>query len=75
LALILLPYDPAVWYIIVDWWNGHWVFGGIEKDSGKCFLIEVPDRYAATLQPFIEQYILPGSHIVSDGWQLMPTLM
>jgi len=23
---------------------------------------------AATLQPLIEQYILPGSHIMSDGW-------
>jgi len=35
--------------------------------SGKCFLIEVPDRSAAILQPLIEQYILPGSHIMSDG--------
>jgi len=116
LALILLLYDPAVWYIIVDWCNfmrkeyqvwltnnneqiggmdadgeptvveideskyfhrkyhrgqwrdGHWVFGGIERDSGKCFLVEVPDRCAATFQPLIEQYILPGSHIMSDGW-------
>jgi len=42
-------------------------FGGIETDSGKCFLIEVPDRSAAILQPLIEQYILPGSHIMSDG--------
>jgi len=51
-----------------QWRDGHWVFGGIERDSGKCFLIEVPDRCAATLQPLIEQYILPGSHIMSDGW-------
>jgi len=116
LALILLHYDLAVWYIIVDWCNfmreecrlwltnnneqiggmdtngeptvveidkpkyfhrkyhrgqwrdGQWVFGGIERDSGKCFLTEVLDRYAATLQPLIKQYILPGSHIMSDGW-------
>ena len=48
--------------------DGHWVFGGIERVSGKCFLVEVPDRTAATLEPLIQRYILPGSHIVSDGW-------
>ena len=51
-----------------QWRDGHCVFGSIERDSGKCFLIEVLDRSAATLQPLIEQYILPGSHIMSDGW-------
>lgn len=48
--------------------DGHWVFGGIERVSGKCFLVEVPDRSAATLEPLIRRFILPGSHIVSDGW-------
>lgn len=51
-----------------QWRDGHWVFGGIERQSGKCFLIEVPDRSANTLLPLIEQNILPGSHIISDGW-------
>ena len=46
----------------------HWVFDGVERQTGKCFLVEVPDCTAATLQPLIEQYILPGSHIMSDGW-------
>jgi len=45
---------------------------GIERDSDKCFLIEVPDRCAATLQPLSEQYIPPGSHIMSDGWAASP---
>jgi len=44
------------------------VFGGIERGTGKCFLTEVPDRTAATLQPLIQRYILPGLHIMSDGW-------
>jgi len=40
--------------------------------SGKMFvyyrlLIEVPDRAAATLETLIQQFILPGSHIVSEG--------
>ena len=30
--------------------------------------MEVPDRRARTLEALILQYILPGSHIVSDGW-------
>lgn len=51
-----------------QWHDGHWVFGGIERLSGKCFLIEVPDRSARTLEALILQFILPGSHIVSDGW-------
>ena len=50
-----------------QWREGHWVFGGIERGSAKCFLVEVPDRTAHTLQQKIQQYILPGTHIISDG--------
>lgn len=51
-----------------QWREGHWVFGGIERESGRCFLVEVPNRRADTLQACIESHILPGSHIISDGW-------
>ena len=51
-----------------QWRPGHWVFGGIERGSGKCFLVEVPDRRKETLEEKIQQFILPGSNIVSDGW-------
>jgi len=51
-----------------QWRQGHWVFGGIERGLGKCFLVDVPDCTAATLQAKIRQYILPGSHIIADGW-------
>src|SRR3954465_8321067 len=51
-----------------QWRDGHWVFGGIERGTGNCFLVEVPDRSAATLEPLIERYILPGTHVISDGW-------
>ena len=37
--------------------QGHWVFGGIERVSGKAFLVEVAQRDAATLIPLIQQYI------------------
>ena len=50
------------------WRPGHWVFGGIERGSGRCFLAEVPDRTKNTLQDAIKRFILPGTHIISDGW-------
>jgi hypothetical protein len=39
------------------WQEGHWVFGGIERGSGRSFMVEVPQRNAATLLPIIQQYI------------------
>jgi hypothetical protein len=39
-----------------QWREGHTVFGGIERNSGKCFLVEVPDRTEATLLDIIERY-------------------
>ena len=32
------------------------------------YLVEVPDRTAETLEAKIKEYILPGTHIMSDGW-------
>lgn len=51
-----------------QWREGHWVFGGVERRSGKCFVVEVPDRRAETLREILERWVLPGSHIISDGW-------
>ena len=48
--------------------DGHWVFGGIERVSGECFLVEVQQRDANTLLPQIAQYIRPGSIVYSDEW-------
>jgi len=50
------------------WRPGHWVFGAVERVSGKCFLVEVLDRRAPTLENLLVQYVLPGTHIISDGW-------
>jgi len=46
------------------WRPGHWVFGGVERVSGKCFLVEVPDRRAPTLENLLVQHVLPGTHII-----------
>jgi len=39
------------------------------RKSGKCFPVEVPPRREQTLLQLIERHILPGSHIVCDGWR------
>ena len=52
-----------------QWCPGHWVFGGVECGTGQCFLVKVADRTAATLEQQIQWWILPGTHIVSDGWR------
>jgi len=44
----------------------QWVFGGICRGSGECFMFAVPDRSAATLMPIIVQSIRPGTTIMSD---------
>ena len=48
-----------------------WVFGGIERNSKKCFLVPLidKDRSANTLIPIIKQFIKPGSVIYSDSWR------
>ena len=51
-----------------QWREGHWVFGGIERGTKRCFSVEVARRDAQTLYPLIEEWILPGTHIISDGW-------
>ena len=48
--------------------GGKWVFGAVERGSGRCLLQEVVHRDAATLLPIIQRNILPGTRIISDGW-------
>ena len=43
------------------WHAGYWVFGAIERESGKCFLVGIHDRKANTMHAII----LPGSHVIS----------
>lgn len=54
--------------------EGQWVFGGVERESGKCFMMTVEKRDRATLLPIIKDWILPGSTIISDCWKSYDTL-
>ena len=47
---------------------GTWVFGILERDTGRMVMLSVADRSAATLLPLIQQYVLPGSIVYSDEW-------
>lgn len=49
--------------------EGHWVFGAIERNCGRCNLLEAGDCTAETLNGIISQHIHPGTHIISDGWR------
>ena len=47
----------------------QWVFGGICRDTNKCFIVKVPNRYAATLLDAILEISTEGSIIHSDSWR------
>ncbi|GFY05381.1 DDE_Tnp_IS1595 domain-containing protein [Trichonephila clavipes] len=49
--------------------EGQWVFGGVERDSGKLFLVAVHDRTKRTLMQIIMEWIEPGTTIISDCWK------
>ncbi|GFN85115.1 hypothetical protein PoB_001162100 [Plakobranchus ocellatus] len=46
----------------------RWMFGRVDRVSGRGFLEFVPDRTAATLENVIRRHIAPGSIINSDGF-------
>ena len=49
--------------------EGQWVFGGIEQDSRKCFIVTVEDRTEDTLVSHIQEWVEQGTTIVSDCWK------
>ena len=55
-------------------YRGHvlevqWVFSGIGEESRKCIIVMVEDRIEATLRSHIQEWIEPGTAIVSDCWE------
>lgn len=56
-----------------------WLFGGIERESKKRFVVPLLDpegehRDRATLLPLIKRFIRAGSVIISDSWGAYKTL-
>jgi len=46
--------------------DGQWIFGGVQRETGACFLIPVERRDKDTLLTAINDWILPGITIISD---------
>lgn len=44
----------------------QWVFGGVERESGRTFLVPVQDRTADTLMTVIGEWVEPGTTVISD---------
>lgn len=47
----------------------HWIFGGVERNSNRSFVVSVPNRSPETLFPIIQQYVAAGSTIYTDKWR------
>jgi transposase-like protein len=48
--------------------KGQWVFDGVERESGKTFLVPVLDRTADTLKAVIDTWMEPALTVISDCW-------
>jgi len=53
--------------------KGQWVFGGLERGTGRTFLVAVHDRSADTLIGLIKR-TLPGTTIIIDCWAAYSSL-
>ncbi|KAE9542513.1 hypothetical protein AGLY_003374, partial [Aphis glycines] len=50
--------------------DGQWIFGGgFQRETGACFLIPVEKRDKDTLLTAINDWILPGTTIISYCWK------
>ena len=51
--------------------QGSWILGGVERHSNKCFLAICPfnRRNESTLLPIIQNYVAPGTTIITDKWK------
>ena len=49
--------------------NTRWVFGMIERRTGRCKFVYVPNRNRETLLPIIREYIGRGATVHSDMWR------
>ena len=52
----------------------QWVFGLVERISGKCLLFRVPNRKSETLLPIIQKFCHENTVIHSDCWSAYVTL-
>lgn len=51
----------------------QWIFGGICRETGQCFMVQVANRDASTLMSSILENVEEGSTIYSDCWRAYKT--
>lgn len=49
--------------------KSQWVLGGIEGETGNCFLVPIQNRKRETLFEVIQNNINPGTTIMTDCWR------
>lgn len=49
--------------------EGHFVFGGFERNSKKIFLVPILNRSTETLLEVMKEWIYPGTMIISEIWK------
>ncbi|KAJ4425773.1 hypothetical protein ANN_27396 [Periplaneta americana] len=54
--------------------EGHWVIGGVDRETKECFLVTVEDRTRGTLLGVLRDNVLPGTTICSDPWEACGSL-
>jgi transposase-like protein len=48
--------------------EGQWIFGGVERGTGRSFFVPVENRTQRTLMDTILTWIEPETRIISDCW-------
>jgi transposase-like protein len=54
--------------------HGQWVFGLVERESGRAIMLPVEKRNAETLISIILKHVAPGTTIISDCWKAYSSL-
>jgi IS1 family transposase len=54
--------------------KNQWVFGGVERGTGRTFLVAMHDRSAEALIGLIKQWILPSTTVITGYWAAYSSL-
>ena len=54
--------------------NTQWVFGGLDTEIWEGFLIALDHQDTDTLLPVLQQFVIPGTKVVSDLWGVYNTI-
>ena len=53
--------------------EGQWIFGGIEEDCRKCFILTVGYHSGTTVLPIIKEWIALGNRVIQTAGDHMLT--